>query len=75
LIRLNVDKGNTPEIVVASVAGLERRDVGLVDNLDINTNVRPEYPPFGAIGCNAVHSRRRILGRHGAPHRITYQSA
>jgi hypothetical protein len=68
---LNADKGNTSEIVVASVAGQERRDVdaciGLVEDLDININVRPEHPPFGTIGCNAVHSRQRIRGRHGAP--------
>src|SRR5258708_9898182 len=70
LIRLNADKGNTPEIVVASAARQERRDVDacirLVDDLDININVWPEHPPFGAFGCNAVHSRQRIRVQHCA---------
>jgi hypothetical protein len=41
--------------------------IRLVDNLDINIDVRPEHPPFGAISSNAVDSRQRIRGRHGAP--------
>jgi hypothetical protein len=66
LIRLHADERNT-----SSKAGEERQNanscIRLVDDLDVNINVRPEHPPLSAIGCDAVDSGQRIQGSHSAP--------
>jgi hypothetical protein len=79
LIRLNSYERNTSQIVVTSKAGKERRDIDacvrLVDDLDVDGDVRPKHPPLGAIGWmpyTAASEFEGVIARH---HRITYPSS
>ena len=71
LVRLNADERDESEIAVAPKAGEERRHVdarvGLVDHLDVDGDVRPEHPPLGAIGRDAVDGGERIRRDHRPP--------
>jgi len=71
LVGLNADERNKPKSAVTPKASEQRRHVDahvcLVDHLDVDGDVRPKDLPLGAIGRDAVHSRKRIRGDQRAP--------
>ena len=71
LVRLDADQRDQAEIAVAPEPREQRRDVdpgvGLVDDRDVDVDVRSEHLAFGAIGRNAIDGRERIGRDHRAP--------
>jgi hypothetical protein len=71
LVGLNTDEGDQSEIAVMPQTGQEARDddprVRLINRLDIDGDIRSKNLAFGAIGGDAVNSRKRVRRDHRAP--------
>jgi hypothetical protein len=71
LVGLHADQTDETEIAMRLEAREQRRHIdariGLVDHLDVDSGVRAEHLPFGAIHCDAVDGGKRIRGDQRPP--------